>query len=83
MCYTPLEKVCNGQRPEECRTIYQSSCTTKYAEKQPCGFVGDSRCEKLPVEVCGAGCAYEKGAEECHVKVITSVLHLAGHLISL
>merc|ERR1711881_1317 len=34
-CYKPVEKVCNGQGPEECRTVYESSCTTKYVEKQP------------------------------------------------
>merc|ERR1712088_867720 len=39
-CYRPTEKVCNGQGPEECRTVYESSCTTKYVEKQPGKFVG-------------------------------------------
>ena len=34
-CYKPIEKTCNGQGPEECRTVYESSCTTKYIEKQP------------------------------------------------
>ena len=37
-CYKPLEKVCNGQGPEECRTVYESSCTTRYVEKQPGNF---------------------------------------------
>lgn len=73
-CYKPLEKVCNGQGPEECRTVYESSCTTKYVEKQPGKFVGDTRCEKLPVEICGAGCVTEEGPEECHDKAITSLL---------
>merc|ERR1712106_672646 len=41
-CYKPVEKVCNGQGPEECRTVYESSCTTKYVEKQPGKFVGDT-----------------------------------------
>merc|ERR1711892_1020140 len=71
-CYRPVEKVCNGQGPEECKTVYESSCTTKYVEKQPGKFVGDTGCEKLPVEICGAGCVLEEGAEECHDKVITS-----------
>merc|ERR1712083_1069292 len=31
-CYRPIEKVCNGQGPEECQTVYESSCTTKYVE---------------------------------------------------
>merc|ERR1719312_1998281 len=60
-----VEKLCNGQGPEECRTVYESSCTTKYVEKQPGKFVGDTACEKLPVEICGAGCTYEEGEEEC------------------
>eukprot|EP00095_Tigriopus_kingsejongensis_P000842 maker-scaffold546_size140615-snap-gene-0.28 protein:Tk00842 transcript:maker-scaffold546_size140615-snap-gene-0.28-mRNA-1 annotation:"pbcv-specific basic adaptor domain-containing protein" len=73
-CYRPLEKVCNGQGPEECRTVYESSCTTKYIEKQPGKFVGDTSCEKLPIEICGAGCVTEEGPQECHDKTITSLL---------
>ena len=33
-CYRPQKKVCNGQGPTECRTVYESSCTTRYVEKQ-------------------------------------------------
>jgi len=73
-CYKPIEKVCNGQGPEECRTVYESSCTTKYVEKQPGKFVGDTACEKLPVEICGAGCTYEEGDEKCHEKVVASLV---------
>jgi hypothetical protein len=73
-CYRPTEKVCNGQGPEECRTVYEASCTTKYVEKQPGKFVGDTGCEKLPVEICGAGCVFEEGVEECHDKVLTSLV---------
>jgi len=72
-CYKPVVKVCNGQGPEKCRTVYESSCTTKYVEKQPGKFVGDTGCEKLPVEICGAGCTFEEGPEECHDKVIVSL----------
>jgi len=73
-CYKPTEKVCNGQGEEVCKTVYESSCTTKYVEKQPGKFVGDTSCEKLPVEICGAGCTFEEGPEECHDKVLTSVV---------
>lgn len=34
-CYRPMRKVCNGQGPEECRTVYESSCTTRYVQKRP------------------------------------------------
>merc|ERR1712126_799030 len=73
-CYKPIEKVFNGQGPEVCKTVFESSCTTKYVEKQPGKFVGDTGCEKLPVEICGAGCVFEEGVEECHDKVLTSLV---------
>ena len=28
-------KVCNGEGEEICKTVFESSCTTKYVEKQP------------------------------------------------
>ena len=73
-CYKPTQKVCNGQGEEVCKTVYESSCTTKYVEKAPGKFVGDTKCEKLPVEICGAGCTFEEGEEECHDKVLTSLV---------
>jgi len=82
-CYKPLEKVCNGQGPEECRTVYESSCTTRYVEKQPGKFVGDTACEKLPVEICGAGCVTEEGPEECHDKTITSLIDVPEEVCDL
>ena len=82
-CYRPIEKVCNGQGPEECRTVYESSCTTKYVEKQPGKFVGDTGCEKLPVEICGAGCTFEEGEEECHEKVIASLVDVPEEVCDL
>ena len=33
-CFTPVEKVCNGQGKEECRTIYESSCSTRFIKSQ-------------------------------------------------
>ena len=41
--------------PLECKTYYESSCTTRYKEKSPGKFVGDTSCEKLPIELCGTG----------------------------
>ena len=82
-CYKPLEKVCNGQGPDECRTVYESSCTTKYVEKQPGKYVGDTKCEKLPVEICGAGCITEEGPEECHNKTVTSLIDIPEEVCDL
>jgi hypothetical protein len=73
-CYKPQLKVCNGQGRDICRTVYESSCSTRYIEKQPGKFVGDTSCEKLPIEICGAGCVNEEGPEECHDKEIDTVI---------
>ena len=40
---------------QECKTYYETSCTTKYVEKSPGKFVGDSSCKKLPIDFCGQG----------------------------
>ena len=44
------KKVCNGYGPEECRTVYESSCSTRYVEKKPGKFVADTKCKKLPIK---------------------------------
>jgi hypothetical protein len=82
-CYKPVEKVCNGQGEEECRTVYESSCSTKYVEKSPGKFVGDTGCEKLPIEICGAGCTFEEGPEECHDKIIVSLVDVPEEVCDL
>jgi len=82
-CYKPIEKVCNGQGKEICQTVYESSCSTKYVEKQPGKFVGDTSCEKLPVEICGAGCTLDEGDEECHDKVIASLVDVPEEVCDL
>jgi hypothetical protein len=82
-CYRPLKKVCNGEGETVCRTVYESSCSTKYIEKQPGKYVGDTKCEKLPVEICGAGCTTEEGEEECHDKTITSLLDVPEEVCDL
>merc|ERR1719367_2455737 len=63
-CYRPLIKTCDGQGEEICQTVFESSCTTRYIEKQPGKFVGDTKCEKQPVDICGAGCTTSEGPEE-------------------
>ena len=68
---------------EECRTFYESSCTTRYIEKQPGKFVGDTQCEKQPVELCGQGCRMEQGEPECHDKEITSLLDVPEEVCDL
>jgi len=73
-CYKPVEKACDGKGPEQCKTVYESACTTRYVEKQPGKFVGDTKCEKLPIEICGSGCTTTEGEEECHNKVITTLI---------
>ena len=82
-CYRPLVKVCNGQGADVCQTVYESSCTTRYIEKQPGKFVGDTSCEKLPIEICGAGCTTEEGPEECHDKTITSLIDVPEEVCDL
>merc|ERR1719330_2148842 len=82
-CYKPLVKECNGQGADICQTVYESACTTKYIEKQPGKFVGDTSCEKLPVEICGAGCVTAEGDEECHDKTITSLIDVPEEVCDL
>jgi len=82
-CYRPQEKVCNGQGAEECRTVYESSCTTRYIEKSPGKFVGDTSCDKLPVKICGRGCVLEEGPEECHEKQIDSLVDIPEEVCDL
>ena len=82
-CYRPQEKVCNGDGPEQCRTVYESFCTTKYVEKSPGKFVGDTNCQKLPVEICGQGCNVEEGEEECHDKQIDTLVDIPEEVCDL
>ncbi len=69
-CYTPLNKTCDGSGPEICRTLFESSCTTRYIEKSKGNFVGNTNCEKLPIKICGKGCVTKPGKEECHNKEV-------------
>ena len=73
-CYTPVKKVCDGTGPEICKTVYESSCTTKYIDKSQNGtaFVGDTQCEKLPIKICGQGCETFFADEECFDKEVST-----------
>merc|ERR1712025_380893 len=60
VCEENFEKSCSitfkqqafNETVKKCyRPVDESSCTTKYVEKQPGKFVGDTGCEKLPIEI--------------------------------
>ena len=36
--------------------------------------MGDTRCKKKPVEICGAGCVTSPGQEECHEKTVDTLV---------
>ena len=46
-------------------------------------FVGDTQCEKMPIEICGAGCTVEEGPEECHTKEIDALLDVPEEVCDL
>ena len=46
-------------------------------------YVGDTACEKLPVEICGAGCVTTEGEEECHDKTVTSLIDVPEEVCDL
>ena len=82
-CLRPIQKVCDGSGAEVCTTLYESSCTTKYVEKEGGKLVGDTSCEKLPVEVCGAGCVYRDGEEDCHDSTLSSIVDVPEEICDL
>jgi hypothetical protein len=82
-CYRPVSKVCDGEGTEVCKTVYESSCSTKYVEIKPGKFEVETACEKMPVEICGAGCSFQEGTEECHDKVVTSIVEIPEEVCEL
>ena len=50
-CHTPL--VCEGEGPEECKTVYESQCATRYHEHEveddvvECETIQDEKCEDV------------------------------------
>ena len=55
----------------------------QYVEKSTGKFVGDTACQKVPVEICGRGCQYEEGEEECHQKQIDSLVDVPEEVCDL
>jgi len=85
-CYKPLVRDCSAPATGEdlCRTYYESSCSTRYVEKEEGKFVGDTSCEKLPVSLCGdVSCMMVPGEEECHDKMTASVIEQPEELCDL
>merc|ERR1711892_755799 len=73
-CNRPLEKTCNGEGLKECRIEFETSCSTRIVELSPGKFIGDTKCKKIPVEICGEGCLTKEGAEECHEENVDSLV---------
>jgi len=50
-CHTPL--ICEGEGPEECKTVYESQCQTRYHEHEveddvvECETIQDEKCEDV------------------------------------
>ena len=70
-----MQKICDGTGPELCHTVYESSCTSRYLDKTAgkngtTQFVGDTKCEKFPVKLCGKGCRSEPGPEKCQEREV-------------
>ena len=65
-----MVKNCTGEGALECRTEFETSCSTKYRDDS----LVDTSCIKIPVSFCGEGCVTHLGAEECQDKT-TDVLH--------
>jgi len=78
-----FKKDTGGGGNKKCKTFFESSCTTRYVEKSPGKFVADTSCEKLPVELCGQGCQMEPGQEDCHDKVVVSVVDVPEEVCDL
>jgi len=78
-----FKKDTGGGGNKKCKTFFESSCTTRYVEKSPGKFVADTSCEKLPVELCGQGCRMEPGQEDCHDKVVVSVVDVPEEVCDL
>jgi len=64
-CVRPKQKICDGNGPEECRTVFETSCFTQYEKEGNNDLVSSTKCEKVPFDVCGRGCVVKDGDEKC------------------
>merc|ERR1712106_908468 len=76
-CHKPLKKVCSESGSDKsdkvCQTYHETSCTSKYVEKETAKFVGHSSCSRIPRVLCGDQCRMEEAEEECFEKDIDTV----------
>ena len=79
-----MKQAAAPSRPHTFIKLNSFFCPTRYVEKLPGQFLADSQCEKLPVEICGAGCTFEEGPEKCHDKVTYGIFKQCdGYLVRL
>lgn len=73
-CRRPLVSVCDGSGPERCREERETSCSTRPG---PGGALPETRCESVPVSVCGRGCVTrEEEEEECTEREVDSLTEI-------
>jgi hypothetical protein len=82
-CHVPVEKVCSGRGPERCTTVYETSCSTRYSKDGAGEAVGETKCERRPLKLCGAGCVYEEGREECRDELVAAVIEVPREVCDL
>ena len=82
VCCPSLGRITFWQPPFISFPLIPISCC-RYLEQSPGRFVGDTSCEKLPVEVCGAGCVVEDGPEECHDKQVDTLIDVPEEVCDL
>lgn len=56
--------------------MFESSCTTRFLENQQGNLLADTKCEKLPIEICGAGCTFQNAEQTCRDEVVTSIVEI-------
>ena len=54
-------KTCNGEGERICRVEFESSCSTRQVESKDGSRLDETKCEKIPVDICGAGCVTREG----------------------